>query len=286
MLKLKMAHLLRSYPNISTKLSSETSCKRARTSNLIACKESHFGYLERRRKFVVQSCSNSISSAEEVGLTENGRGANAIKGETKTEFEYLVSEYGWKVRRLGKHGEEIREAALVQAEAFHEPVALFNDLFYEFFRAEVMSGLVYKLRNSPPNRYACLVAEGESDSSNTRQELVGVVDVTVLRDQNVLRHLPPDAEEYLYVSGIAVLKSFRRKKIATVLLKACDMLSIVWGFRYLALRAYEDDYGARQLYANAGYRVVSGDPPWLTTWIGRKRRVLMIKHSNNLPTDS
>lgn len=72
----------------------------------------------------------------------------------------------------------------------------------------------------------------------------------------------------------------RRKKIATVLLKACDMVSIQWGIEYLVLRAYEDDLGARKLYSNAGYRVVSGDPPWMTTWIGRKRRIVMIKHFN------
>lgn len=65
-----------------------------------------------------------------------------------------------------------------------------------------------------------------------------------------------------------------------MLLKACDLLSVLWGFEYLALRAYEDDFGARKLYTNAGYRVVSGDPQWMTTWIGRKRRVLMIKRSN------
>ena len=72
----------------------------------------------------------------------------------------------------------------------------------------------------------------------------------------------------------------RRQKIATVLLKACDVLSKVWGLEYLALRAYEDDLGARRLYTSAGYEVVAGDPPWLTTWIGRKRRVLMIKRCN------
>lgn len=57
------------------------------------------------------------------------------------------------------------------------------------------------------------------------------------------------------------------------------MLSLRWGFEYLVLRAYEDDLGARKLYTNAGYEMVSADPPWTTTWIGRKRRVLMIKGS-------
>ncbi|KAG5001116.1 hypothetical protein JHK87_022188 [Glycine soja] len=40
------------------------------------------------------------------------------------------------------------------------------------------------------------------------------------------------------------------------------MLSILWGFEFLALRAYEEDLGARKLYTNAGYQVVSRDPPW------------------------
>lgn len=71
----------------------------------------------------------------------------------------------------------------------------------------------------------------------------------------------------------------RRQKLATVLLKACDLLSLHWGFDYLALRAYEDDSAARKLYSAAGNKVVSGDPNWMTTWIGRKRRVLMIKQS-------
>lgn len=64
--------------------------------------------------------------------------------------------------------------------------------------------------------------------------------------------------------------------MATALLKACDELCIGWGYQYLVLRAHEDDSGARTLYANAGYRVVTGDPVWVS-WIGKRRRVLMIK---------
>lgn len=74
-----------------------------------------------------------------------------------------------------------------------------------------------------------------------------------------------------------MLINCRRQKVATTLLKACDVLARYWSFEYLVLRAYEDDFGARQLYTNAGYIVVSGDAPWKTTWIGRRRRVLMIK---------
>ncbi|KAF5732787.1 hypothetical protein HS088_TW17G00319 [Tripterygium wilfordii] len=215
--------------------------------------------LERCRVGFVQCCGSPTSSLKkEVGLIDR---------------EYLVSEYGWNVRRLAEEKQEIREAANIQAEAFHTPVALFNDMFFEFFKAEVISGLLYKLRNSPPNRYACLVAEA-------KQKLVGIVDVTVMRDEAVLQHLR-GAEEYLYVSGIAVLQTFRRQKVASALLKACDMLSLQLGFDYLVLWAYEDDLGARKLYSSAGYKVISGDPPWISTWIGRKRRILMIKRSHS-----
>ncbi|RWR90340.1 GNAT domain-containing protein [Cinnamomum micranthum f. kanehirae] len=226
-------------------------------------------------------CKTNSTPAGEVGVVRK-EAQDVICGVAGEEqFGYLVSEYGWGVRRLVEEEEEMRKVAQVQAEAFHEPKALFNDLFFLFFQAEVLSALFYKIRNSPPNRYACLVAEpvDRPDSLNTSKEgLVGVVDVTVMRDEDVLKHID-GAEEYLYVSGIAVMKDCRRQKVATVLLKACDLLSLHWGFDYLALRAYEDDSAACKLYSAAGYKVVSGDPNWMTTWIGRKRRVLMIKQS-------
>ncbi|KFK41617.1 hypothetical protein AALP_AA2G151600 [Arabis alpina] len=194
----------------------------------------------------------------------------------KVELKYMVSQHGWGVRRLNREDEEeIRRVSLVQAEAFHIPLALFNDYFFLFFQAEVLSGLLYKLKNSPPDRYACLVAE-QPNEAETVSNVVGVVDVTAQTENSVLRHFP-GVDEYLYVSGLAVSEAQRRKKMASTLLKACDVLCYLWGFKILALRAYEDDAAARNLYSNAGYNVVASDPPWTSTWIGRKRRVLMTK---------
>ncbi|XP_008803790.2 uncharacterized protein LOC103717252 [Phoenix dactylifera] len=218
------------------------------------------------------------SAAKEVSLL--GEEESGRCGVGQGQDGHLVREFGWGVRRMVEVGEEIRRVAYVQAEAFHVPVPLFNDLFFKFFEAEVLSALMYRIRNSPPDRYACLVVESVNVPDLLRapeHELVGVVDVTVQRDEEVLRHLE-GVEEYLYVSGMAVLKKFRRQKVATILLKACDALSLLWGYRYLALRAYEDDSAAQNLYSKAGYKVISGDPHWIG-WIGKKRRVLMIKPS-------
>lgn len=226
-----------------------------------------------------QCCSSNTSSSQQLYFGDQKvRFEIENDGENmKQNFESLVCEYGWRIRRLIENADEIRLAVQVQAEAFHVPVALFNDLFFQFFKAEVLSGLLYKLKNSPPDRYACLVAELEKNEQDSPKQLVGVIDVTVMRDQDVIQHLPAEAQEYLYISGIAVSKAFRRRKIATALLEGCDKLANLWGFEFLALRAYEEDLGARTLYTNAGYKVVSRDPPWTSNWIGRKCRVLMIK---------
>ncbi|XP_047322621.1 uncharacterized protein LOC124926437 isoform X2 [Impatiens glandulifera] len=232
----------------------------------------------KRQIYTVSRSSNS-SEHKEVGLVVGTVGTDdEDHDDEEGQFGYLVREYGWRVRRLDEKDQvELNSVAQVQAQAFHVPVFLFDDFFLQFFQAEVLSALLYRLRNSASNRYACLVAERDQ---NSPEELVGVVDVTVQRDYTVLEHLPERVNEYLYVSGIAVLSTFRRMKIATALLKGCDILSTVWGFKYLVLRAYEDDIGALKLYTSAGYMIVSGDPPWLTSWIGRKRRVLLVKRTN------
>jgi len=212
-------------------------------------------------------------------LPATEEGVAAAAAATEEEDGYLAREAGWGVRRMGRVGEEMRRVAQVQAEAFHVPVALFNDFFFDFFKAEVLSALIYRVRNSPPDRYACLVAEEAEPTSQLSQapyeRIIGVVDCTVQDEDDILKHLQ-GADEYLYVSGIAVLPSFRRRKVGTALLKACEALGFQWKHRFMVLRAYEDDDGTRGLYAKAGYRVVSRDPDWVT-WVGRRRRVLMIK---------
>lgn len=67
-----------------------------------------------RRGFVVHSGSTTSSADQKVGSVG-----------------YLVNDCGWKwkVRRLVEKADEMRKVAHVQAEAFHVPVALFNDFF-------------------------------------------------------------------------------------------------------------------------------------------------------------
>lgn len=68
-----------------------------------------------------------------VSTAAQGVGA-AAKRERGRSGEHLVREFGWGVRKLQRVGEEVRMAAYVQAEAFHEPMALFDGAFFEFFK--------------------------------------------------------------------------------------------------------------------------------------------------------
>lgn len=77
--------------------------------------------------------SSSAAAAAEAGVAAVSQGEDS---------KYLARESRWGVRRMVKVGEEMRKVAHVQAEAFHTPVALFNDLFFDFFkvRTPVHSG--------------------------------------------------------------------------------------------------------------------------------------------------
>ena len=72
---------------------------------------------------------------EEEEEEEEGR-RRRIGSVMDEEIESLVCENGWIVRRLVEKDEEIRNAANVQAEAFHVPVSLFNPLFFQFFQVQ------------------------------------------------------------------------------------------------------------------------------------------------------
>ena len=81
------------------------------------------------------SSSSTPSPEDQRVLRLVGKVALSEKTEYgKGQFGCLVNEYGWKVRRLVEEDGEMRKVAQVQAQAFHVPVALFNDLFFEFFQ--------------------------------------------------------------------------------------------------------------------------------------------------------
>ncbi|KAG0581267.1 hypothetical protein KC19_4G238100 [Ceratodon purpureus] len=233
-----------------------------------------------------QASGEVAESVREDPLEESVSSSGLLE-EDEVEDGVVAVGYGWKVREAGKFDvEELRDVAHVQASSFHIEAAVFDDLFFKLFKAEVLSALLYKAKHSPSDRYACLLAEPailvderELDDVESTPSIVGAVNLAASVDNDVLRHLQ-NADEYLYVSGMAVDINHRRQNVATLLLRACELLAVKWGFDYLVLHAYEDDMAARTLYSRGGYRVIALDPLWMSTWVGRKRRVLMAKKTS------
>ncbi|KAK6785790.1 hypothetical protein RDI58_014315 [Solanum bulbocastanum] len=258
------------HTSISTTLKKDATCKQ------LSINRGRITFCIWRSKYLFPSpMSEQCCTSRSTSFPVSSASAKKIKSQRGDHQYEVVNENGWKVTRMNETTEQemMREVSVVRAKAFSQPIPFSK---YLLFQGEQLSRLVYKLKNYKPDRYACLVAEASTDTPEVKQEVVGVVDATVYSDDDVLQYLP-GGTEYIYISGIAVLNKFRRQKVATALLKACDVLARYWGFEYLVLRVNEEDFGARRLYTNAGYKVVSGDATWKTKWIGRRRRVLMIK---------
>lgn len=132
-----MAYITPCYLHISNSIRTESpyaSCKGTRIGH--AKKTPPSPASSNKGGCVVRCCnaaSTSVSSAADKQLLfQDRRRSDADK-------EFLVSEFGWKVRRLARNEHEMREVAQIQAEAFHTPMALFDDLFFQFFKVFLLN---------------------------------------------------------------------------------------------------------------------------------------------------
>lgn len=138
-----MAHLFSSNPHISHK---HVICSNFRYYDVITTPKNACYRVRRKIKTwsvsKIQCCSsNSTSSSEQLYFADQKVKLEIENSSEnmKQNLDFLVCEYGWRIRRLIENADEIKMAALVQAEAFHDPVALFNDLFFQFFKVLFLS---------------------------------------------------------------------------------------------------------------------------------------------------
>lgn len=104
-----------------------------------------FGKLTRAVQALHCCSSLASSSAKEGELAAGELEVKESRKHVNNRREYygsLVSEHGWHVRMMVETDEEMRKVARVQAEAFHEPVILFDDLFFEFFQVYIPSSFL------------------------------------------------------------------------------------------------------------------------------------------------
>jgi ribosomal protein S18 acetylase RimI-like enzyme len=116
-------------------------------------------------------------------------------------------------------------------------------------------------------------AAGPSSAGNT---ILGVIEVGVQDEADVLQHLPRGLETYAYISSMAVASHVRRCGIGAALLQAAEQQAKLWGQDLLALHVYETNGRAMKLYESHGLANHAADPAW-RRFVGGKVRQLMVK---------
>ncbi|KAK9806526.1 hypothetical protein WJX73_007064 [Symbiochloris irregularis] len=187
----------------------------------------------------------------------------------------------WRVRLI--RNDEIKEAALIQAEAFFKPkgIAPLDRLLLRAFQGEVWQLLKNKLSVAPADGYCCLVAEDAVRPAG----VLGTVEVSLQSEQeelSALRSKGLEDQGYAYLTSIAVSTPWRRRGIASALLSAAERVAGRWHQNWVLLHAYDSDAASVGVYSRCGYAKLRVDPAWVGM-LGGRQRVLMAKNATMAP---
>jgi ribosomal protein S18 acetylase RimI-like enzyme len=119
-------------------------------------------------------------------------------------------------------------------------------------------------------------AGGSSSFSTSGSSILGVIEIGVQDERDVLQHIPKGLETYAYISSMAVAAHVRRAGIGAALLHAAEQQAALWGQQLLALHVHEGNERAIKLYESHGLASHAADPAW-RKYVGGKVRQLMIK---------
>lgn len=126
---------------------------------------------------------------------------------------------------------------------------------------------------------------GSSSSSDSLQDrdcmarpnsIMGVVEVGVQDEADVLQYLAGHSGTYAYITSMAVAPHLRRCGVGRALLQAAEQQAANWGQDVVALHVYDSNTAAIRLYEKHGMRCYGKDPAW-KAMIGGKVRQLMVK---------
>lgn len=144
-------------------------------------------------------------------------------------------------------------------------------------RSDWDAAVWYGDQQATAGRHSSSQAGGdESASSSGSSNILGVIEVGVQDEHDVLQHMPRGMETYAYISSMAVASHVRRCGIGAALLQAAEQQAALWGQQLLALHVYETNHRAIKLYESHGLVNHAADPAW-RRYVGGKVRHLMIK---------
>jgi ribosomal protein S18 acetylase RimI-like enzyme len=141
-----------------------------------------------------------------------------------------------------------------------------RQLVYPFIRLGIQEDLRQRLRANSP-RYTCLAA---LLTSAGEANLAGTIEIALRSPW------PWQGDRHGYISNLAVGQGFRRRGVATALLKSCEQVARQWQIEELRLHVMEDNPAARALYRDAGFSTLQAeDSP--ASWLGLQARRLLLR---------
>lgn len=149
--------------------------------------------------------------------------------------------------------------------------------WYPLLKLGILEDLKQRLRSRNPH-YVCLTAIWQRLPPQIA--ITGHYDCvtgTVELSRRLSFPWQPIKSQHIYLANLAVHPDYRRQGIAQQLIKACETITLDWGFHDLYLHVMEDNKEARHLYHKAGFRLFRAENTSLT-WLGLSpRRLLMHK---------
>eukprot|EP00775_Hariotina_reticulata_P007486 gene7486-7695_t len=175
----------------------------------------------------------------------------------------------WRIRQF--QASDILHVAELQASAFHDslPVGVLDKFAYTMFKAEDYPG-------ATGSDGSAAVGVSSNSCSLSTGRVVGVVEVGLQDEVDVLQHLPPGVSNYAYISSMAVAADARRAGIGRALLQVAEQQAALWQQAVVSLHVYDTNIAALKLYEKYGMKVLATDSR-LRRVLGGKVRHLMVK---------
>ena len=163
---------------------------------------------------------------------------------------------------------DTKEIGSILANSFYN-FPEFASWIYPCLQFTIGEDLRYRLRSHSP-LYCCLVAKLIDSEDNTA--IAGTAEIT-LRSPSFWSNKP----QYLYISNLAVKKNYRRRGVASELLRKCEQIALDWGYQETHLHVLETNKSAKQLYLNNDYKICQVESDWTKFWLNYSTRLLLKK---------